>query len=81
MTTEYKDIDYFNDPATRVDPYDYYEYMAVNAPVWIEPVYGAAVVTGYEEALAVLRDPATFSSLTIVAGPNPALPRAGQGRG
>ena len=63
--------DYFTDPLLALDPWGLLDYLSENKPVWREPHHGVVIVTGYEEALAVLRDPATFSSSTIVAGPNP----------
>ena len=64
-------VDYFNDPLLALDPWGLLDYLAENKPVWQEPRHGVVVVTGYEEALTVLRSPATFSSATIVAGPDP----------
>jgi cytochrome P450 family 150 subfamily A5 len=64
-------VDYFRDPLLALDPYGLLDYLAEHRPVWREPRHGVVMVTGYEEALAVLRDPATFSSATIVAGPDP----------
>jgi cytochrome P450 len=64
-------VDYFSDPLLALDPWGLLDYLAANKPVWRESHHGAVVVTGYAEALAVLRDPATFSSSTIVAGPDP----------
>jgi len=64
-------IDYFKDMRLALDPWGLLDYLAENKPVWREPRYGAVIVTGYEEALTVLRSPETFSSATIVAGPNP----------
>jgi cytochrome P450 len=63
-------IDYFSDPATINDPYEFFGLMAEHRPVYQEPVHGAFLVTGYEEALTVLRDPATFSSANLVNGPD-----------
>jgi cytochrome P450 len=37
--------------------------------VWREPHRGVVMVTGFEEAMAVYNDPATFSSCNTVAGP------------
>ena len=64
-------VDYFRDPLLAVDPWELLDYLAANKPVWREPRYGVVVVTGHEEAIAVLRSPDTFSSATVVAGPKP----------
>jgi cytochrome P450 len=63
--------DYFRDPLLALDPYALLDYLAENQPVYTEPHHGVVMVTGHEEAIAVLRAPGTFSSATIVAGPDP----------
>jgi cytochrome P450 len=63
-------IDY-TDPSLTSDPYRLLDYLAEHKPVYREPHHGVVLVTGYEEAIAVLRAPDVFSSATIVAGPDP----------
>ena len=63
-------IDY-TDPSLTQDPYQLLDYLAANRPVYREPHHGVVIVTGHEEAIAVLRSPDVFSSATIVAGPDP----------
>ncbi|WP_029431384.1 cytochrome P450 [Blastococcus sp. URHD0036] len=72
--TDVTAIDHFTDQATALDPYAYYDALVRAAPVYIEPRYGCAIVSGFEEALAVWRDPDTFSSANIVAGPRSPFP-------
>jgi cytochrome P450 len=48
--------------------------MRAASPVLREPVYGVMVVTGYDEVLAVVGDPETFSSCHSVTGPIPGFP-------
>jgi cytochrome P450 len=64
-------IDHFRDQAIALDPYEYYGHLVSTNPVYVEPNYGVAIVTGLEEAQTVLRDSATYSSSTVVAGPAP----------
>jgi cytochrome P450 len=64
-------VDYFKDRRLAVDPWEFLDYLAEHQPVWREPHHGVVIVTGLEEAQAVLRSPETFSSATIVAGPDP----------
>jgi cytochrome P450 family 150 subfamily A5 len=78
-TPDLNAVDFFNDGALALDPYPLYEYLASERPVWREPVHGAVVVTGYDEIVQVLRDPATFSSWTIIGGPKPVLPFVPEG--
>jgi cytochrome P450 family 150 subfamily A5 len=63
-------IDY-TDPSLTSDPYRLLDYLAEHQPVYREPHHGVVMVTGHEEAIAVLRSPDVFSSATIVAGPDP----------
>ena len=64
-------VDYFKDRRLAVDPWEFLDYLVAHQPVWREPHHGVVIVTGLEEAQAVLRSPETFSSATIVAGPDP----------
>jgi cytochrome P450 family 150 subfamily A5 len=64
-------IDYFTDASLVDDPYPYFDYLRAQGPVVREPHHGVMMVTGYEEAVAVYRDAATFSSCASVTGPFP----------
>jgi cytochrome P450 family 150 subfamily A5 len=66
---DFDDIDYFRAPAIYQDPYPYYEYVREHGPVWREPHRDVVMITGFEEAMAVYNDPATFSSCNAVSGP------------
>ena len=68
-TTDFDAIDLFRAPELYQDPYEYYEWVRSHGPVWREPHHGVVIVTGFEEAMAVCNDPATFSSCNAVAGP------------
>lgn len=46
-----------DDPAFRADPYPAYDELRAVSPVLPVPEMGEVLITGYEEALAVLRDP------------------------
>ena len=66
---DYSDIDYFRARDLWQDPYPYFEYLRAHGPVWREPHHGVVMITGFEEAMAVYNDHATFSSCNTVAGP------------
>jgi cytochrome P450 len=68
-SSDFDAIDYFRAKAVYQDPYPYYEYLRAHGPVWREPHRGVFMVTGFDEALAVYNDPATFSSCNTVSGP------------
>ncbi len=72
-------VDYFRTPAIYQDPYPYYEYLRAHGPVWREPHWGVVMITGFEEAMAVYNDTATFSSCNTVAGPFVKFPVAFEG--
>jgi cytochrome P450 family 150 subfamily A5 len=61
----------YTDPSLSPDPYGHLDYLAENKPVYPEPHHGVVMVTGHEEAIAVLRAPDVFSSATLVVGPDP----------
>ena len=67
--TDFASANFFRDRDVYDDPYEYFDWLRVQNPVWREPHYGVFMVTGYDEAMAVYHDPATFSSCNTVAGP------------
>jgi cytochrome P450 family 150 subfamily A5 len=67
--SDFDAIDYFRAGPLYQHPYPYYEYLREHGPVWREPHRGVVMVTGFEEAMSVYNDPATFSSCNAVAGP------------
>jgi cytochrome P450 len=72
--TEFDELDFFVGDAFVADPYPYFEHLRESCPVQREPHHGVVMVTGYEEAIAVLHDVATFSSCNSVTGPFPGFP-------
>jgi cytochrome P450 family 150 subfamily A5 len=77
--SDYDAIDFFRDPTLVADPYPYFDFLREGCPVRPESHHGVFMVTGYEEAIAVYHDPATFSSCTSVSGPFPGFPVALEG--
>jgi cytochrome P450 len=72
--TEFDELDFFVGDAFVADPYPYFEHLRGSCPVQREPHHGVFMVTGYDEAVAVLHDVATFSSCNSVTGPFPGFP-------
>ena len=66
--------DFFRDDELVSDPYPYLAALRNKCPVRREPHHDVVMVTGYDEALAVLGDAATFSSCMSVTGPFPGFP-------
>lgn len=71
--TDFEAVDFFTDPALVPDPYAYFDHLRSKCPVAQATPFNVMAVTGYDEALAVYRDPA-FSSCVSVAGPFSGLP-------
>jgi cytochrome P450 len=69
MSTD--EIDFFRSGSILADPYPYYEQLRARCPVHREPHEGVVMITGYDEALEVYRDSATFSAANSVTGPFP----------
>ena len=75
VSDDFENCDFFVDESLFDDPYPYWEYVrATKGPVWIDPRYDVAVVTGHAEETEVLRDHASFSSCNSPTGPFPGLP-------
>jgi cytochrome P450 family 150 subfamily A5 len=72
--TDFEAIDFFRDSAFVPDPYPYFEFLREQCPVAREPHHDVVMVTGYDEAIAVFHDTATFSSCNSVTGPFPGFP-------
>jgi cytochrome P450 len=73
--TDFDALDFFRNNDTLIaDPYPYFEHLRGRCPVEREPHHGVVMVTGYEEAIEVYHDTATFSSCTSVTGPFPGFP-------
>jgi len=68
--------DFFRGDELVDDPYPYFEHLRAQGPVTREPHHDVVMVTGYEEAVAVFRDTAIFSSCNAVTGPFPGFPVA-----
>jgi cytochrome P450 len=72
--TDLATVNYFTDAATAQDPYDYYEFLRSQGPVYQEPHHGVVAVTGYAEVMAAFKDTESFSAVNAIGGPFPPLP-------
>ncbi len=61
--------DYFRADDLAQDPYDYWAALRSQCPVTREPHRGVYMVTGYNEAIAVYHDQASFSNCNSAIGP------------
>lgn len=71
--TDFDSVDFFTDESLVPDPYPYFDHLRSKCPVAPATPFGVLAVTGYEEALAVYKNPA-FSSCVSVAGPFSGMP-------
>ena len=74
MVDESKTADFFLGTELLADPYPYFDALRAQCPVQREDHHGVYMVTGYDEALAVLNDSERYSSCTSVSGPFPGFP-------
>jgi cytochrome P450 len=68
------DRDYFTDHSILRDPYAFFEALRERGPVYRNPETGVVIVTGFEEALEVLKDTENWSSLISTTGAGKTLP-------
>jgi cytochrome P450 len=66
--------DFFTDPSVLVDPNQYFREIFERSPVEQLRSRDLLMVTGFEEAIDVLRNPKDFSSVICVGGPVTPLP-------
>ncbi|ORA16192.1 cytochrome P450 [Mycobacterium asiaticum] len=71
--TDFDTVDFFTDEDLVSDPYRYFDFLRSQCPVSQATAFNVMAVTGYEEALAVYKDPA-FSSCNSLAGPFSGFP-------
>lgn len=71
---KFEAVDFLTDPSLIEDPYPYFDYLRSRNPVLRLPHRGVVAVSGYDEAVAVYRDPDTFSSCNSVVGPFASFP-------
>jgi cytochrome P450 family 150 subfamily A5 len=67
-------IDLFRDPDLPQDPYAYYEWLREQGPVVHDAKWDVWLINGYEEAIGVYHDQATWSNCNTVAGPFVKIP-------
>ena len=75
----FENVNFFRDRSIQDDPYPYWDWLREQSPVWQERHHGVYMVSGYDEAIAVYREPGTFSSCNTVAGPFTEFPVALEG--
>jgi cytochrome P450 len=71
--SDFEPVDFFTDASLIPDPYPYFDHLRERCPVMSKSELGVLAITGHQEALAVYKDPA-FSSCVSVAGPFSGLP-------
>ncbi|HEY4397667.1 MAG TPA: cytochrome P450 [Acidimicrobiia bacterium] len=77
--SDFAEVDFFTDDSLVADPYPYFDSLRDRCPVQPEQHHRVMMVTGYDEAIAVYHDTASFSSCNSVSGPFPGFPVALEG--
>ena len=72
--TDLDSIDFFRGDELVADPYPYFDFLRGECPVRREHHHDVVMVTGYDEAVEVYGDTASFSSCNSVTGPFPGFP-------
>jgi cytochrome P450 len=72
--TDLADVDYFTNSEVAQDPYEYWDYLRSQGPVFREPHHGVVAVTGYQEVQIAFKDVDSFSAVNAIGGPFPPLP-------
>ena len=71
---ELEERDYFTDRVVLQDPYDYFAALYSKDAVYQPKIRDVMFVTGFEEAIQILRNTADFSSVIAVTGAAVPLP-------
>jgi cytochrome P450 len=74
MADDLTAMDFFRDDRLVENPYPYFDALRRQCPVVREPHHDVTMVTGWDEAVEVFNDAATFSSCISVTGPFPGFP-------
>jgi cytochrome P450 len=72
-TVDVDNADFFTDTDLVTDPYLYFDTIRARCPVHAVPHPAVVAVTGYDAAVEVYRDAATYSSCNSVGGPFPSV--------
>jgi cytochrome P450 len=74
MTIDFEAVDYFTEPSIVDDPYPYFDWLRDQCPVHHLGQRDVVAVTGYQEAVEVMRNNDDYSRLNTVGGPFPGIP-------
>ncbi|MCG7609015.1 MULTISPECIES: cytochrome P450 [Mycobacterium] len=74
MTNSVDKADIFTSEEVINDPYSYFDELRSRCPIHEIAQPGVLAVTGYDEAVAVYRNDAAFSSCNAMGGPFPPFP-------
>jgi cytochrome P450 len=66
--SDFADVNFFTNRVVQDDPYEYFDWVRSQSPVWREPKYGMYIVTGHPEAMDVYNDPASFPPNDVPSG-------------
>jgi cytochrome P450 len=67
--SNFDSVDFFRTKDLIEDPYPYFDHLRGQCPITKEPFHDVYMVTGYDEAITVYHDQATFSACISAIGP------------
>jgi cytochrome P450 len=73
-STNFVERDYFTDLSVLLNPYEYFEQIRAQGPVYQMKTHDALFVSGYQECVEVLRNNKDFSSAISTSGAAQPLP-------
>ncbi|TSD47516.1 cytochrome P450 [Rhodococcus sp. KBS0724] len=72
--TDLASVDYFSDGEIAQNPFEYFDYLRGQNPVFREPHYGVVAVTGHQEVIEGFKNTDALSAINAIGGPFPPLP-------
>ena len=72
--TDIASADYFTDPALAQSPFEYFDALREENPVYREPNHNVVVVTGHPEVIEAFKNSEDLSAVNAIGGPFPPLP-------
>jgi cytochrome P450 len=72
--TDLASADYFTDQALAQNPFEYFDALREQNPVYREPHHNVVVVTGHPEVIEAFKNSEALSAVNAIGGPFPPLP-------
>lgn len=77
--TDLGSLDYFSNTELAQDPFEYFDHLRNQNPVFREPHHGVVAVTGHQEVIEAFKNTDALSAVNAIGGPFPPLPFVPEG--